>query len=145
MLSLQALAIQAAVGYDGMGYDVTRKHGLYGVLTKDLDLAFLKFRLHGGAGTVRFRDARADRDVNLFFAASGALSEDLSLGVEWDDALYRGVAGSPQATKLDMHNGSINAMIGYSWDVGLRLEVDCKNLLRGKNAYHRVVKILYTF
>ncbi|MEK7477248.1 MAG: hypothetical protein AAB152_16610 [Candidatus Coatesbacteria bacterium] len=145
ILSFPALGLQAAIGYDGMGYDVTRKHGLHGVVSKDINAGFLIFRLHGGAGTVQFRDAKADRDVNAFCGLSGSLSEDIHLGLEWDDALYRGNVVNSQASRLDVHNGSVNAMIGYSWDVGLRMELDFKNLLRGKGAYHRVLKILYTF
>jgi len=145
LISMPSMGLQVAVAYDGMGYDVTRKHGLHGVVSKDIGAGFLTFRLHAGAGTVRFRDANAKRDVNAFCGLAGALSEDVHLGLEWDDVLFRGNAVNPQDTRLNIHNGSINAMVGYSWDVGLRLELDFKNLLRGKDAYHRVLKILYTF
>jgi hypothetical protein len=116
------------------------------VVTKDVSAGILTFRLHGGVGAVRFRNAKSDRDINAFCGLSGALSEDLHLGIEWDDMFYRsGAIASSQGTRLDVHDGSVNAMIGYSWDVGLRLELDFKNLLRGKDAYHRLFKVLYTF
>jgi len=155
VLSVPAVGLQAAVGYDGMGYGVTRKHGLYGVLSKDVSAGIMVFRLHAGAGTVRFRNARADRDVNVFAALSGALSEDLHLGLEWDDAIYNDrwsttPTGSTSLSALTAPDrlrdaGSMNAMIAYAWDVGLRLELDFKNLFRGAHAYYRVLKIQYTF
>lgn len=155
LISMPAIGLQAALGYDGMGYDITRKHGIHGVVSKDVSAGILIFRAHLGVGVVRFRDAQADRDINAFCGISGALSEDLHLGLEWDDMFYNdkwvntggGTGGQPGLTSSERlrDGGSFNAMIGYAWDVGLRLELDFKNLFRGRRAYHRVFKILYTF
>lgn len=136
-VNLPGPRIQIAAGYDGMGYDLTRKHGLYGVLSKDMDLAGLVFRAHGGAGAVRFRGFNTRRDLNVFAGASAALSEEIRLGIEYDDMLYDDGLGK----------GYVNIGAAYAWDMGLRLELDLKGLFRGAgaNGYHRVVKILYTF
>ncbi len=131
LISLPALAITTAVGYDGLGYDVTRQKGVYGVVTKDLNAAGLMFRAHGGAGAVRFRNFKAKTDVNVFAAVDAALSEELFTGAEYDDMAY--------------HQGSFNVSAGYAWDVGLRLELDFKSLFRGVRNHYRVLKILYTF
>ncbi len=126
--------LQAAVGYDGMNYDVTRQKGLYGVVSKDLTAGALFFRAHAGAGAL-FKNwddyDPNEEDLNLFFGISAALSEDLMLGLEYDDVLYQ--------------DGSVNALVGYSWDVGLRLELDFKRLFHKSDEHYRVLKILYTF
>lgn len=131
LFAIPRAGIQAAAGYDGMPYDVTRQKGLYGVMSKDLAAGVFFLRAHAGAGAIRFKSFDAGEDVNLFFGVSAALSEEISLGVEYDDVLYR--------------DGSVNAVLGYAWDVGLRLELDFKSLFRGVNDYYRVLKILYTF
>jgi len=131
LVTLPAMGLSTAIGYDGLGYDVTREKGLYGVVTKDLQTAGLVFRAHAGAGAVRFRGFKADHDVNLFAAADAALSEEMFVGAEYDDMLF--------------HDGSFNVGAGYAWDVGLRLEIDFKSLFRGVKNHYRVLKILYTF
>jgi len=130
-ISLPRTGLQVALGYDAMSYDATRQKGLYGVLSKDLGAGDLQARAHAGAGAVRFRKFNSDNDVNVFFGLSAALSEEFLLGMEYDDVL--------------LDDGSVNASVGYSWDVGLRIELDFKGLFRGVKAYHRMLKILYTF
>jgi len=125
IINNQRNGLSAAVGYDGMGYGVTREHGLYGVLGKDLDAAGFFLRAHAGLGVVKFRD------VDALAGISGALSEEFQLGIEYDDFLYE--------------DGSANASVGYAWDVGLRIELDFKSLFRGTRNHYRVLKILYTF
>lgn len=126
-----------ALGYDGNAYDATRQRGVYGVLSEQVGGAGLVARIHAGAGVLRFRNFAATRktdpgpDVNAFLGVSAALSEDVFLGAEWDDALW--------------HDGSLNASIGYSWDVGLRLQLDFKDLVRKSSPSNRLLKILYTF
>jgi len=132
-------SLTAAVGYDGMSYDrprkgaedLTRQHGLYGVVSNDLAMAGLVLRAHAGAGAVRFKGFNSRQDLNAFLGLSGAVSEELTLGMEYDDMLY--------------HQGSVNACVGYAWDVGLHLELDFKSLFRGVKNHHRLLKILYTF
>jgi hypothetical protein len=131
LIALPAMGITTAVGYDGLAYDTTRQKGVYGVVTKDLQPGGLIFRAHAGAGAVRFRSFKTNRDVNLFAAVDAALSEELFVGAEYDDMLFQ--------------NGSFNLGAGYAWDVGLRLELDFKSLFRGVKNHYRVLKILYTF
>ncbi len=137
IINLPGPRLQLAVGYDGMGYDVTRKHGLYGVATKEIGLGGLIFRAHGGAGAVRFRSFNTRNDLNLFAGISAALSEEFRLGFEYDDMLRDDGIGK----------GYVNAGVAYAWDMGLRLELDCKGLFRGigPTGYNRLLKILYTF
>jgi hypothetical protein len=111
--------------------DLTRAHGFYGVLSNDLSLGNLVLRAHGGAGAIKFKGFKSSRDLNAFLGLSGALSEQLTLGIEYDDMLN--------------DHGYVNACIGYAWDVGLRLELDFKSLFRGVQNSHRLLKILYTF
>lgn len=137
VINLTGPQLQVSIGYDGMGYDVTRKHGLYAVASKDLGAAGLVFRGHAGAGAVRFRGFDTRNDLNLFAGLSAALSEEIRLGVEYDDIVHDDGIGK----------GYFNAGVAYAWDVGLRLELDLKALFRGTGptGYHRVLKILYTF
>lgn len=135
IVSLPASRLQLAAGYDGMAYDLTRKRGIYGVLSKEMTPGDFVFRAHAGAGAVRFRsDPSASTPgplANAFAGVTGSLSEEIHLGIEYDDVLWQ--------------NGSFNAMVAYTWDVGLRLEVDFKSLFRGWPGHHRVMKIQYTF
>lgn len=139
ILSLPGASIQAALGYDGMGYDVTRKKGLYLVASKDMSAGLFFFRAHLGLGAVRLRQFNVNDDLNLFFGLNAALSEELFLGFEYDDVLYKDDPNDSSS------RGSANAMIGYAWDVGLRLEIGFKRLFRGVDKHYRVLKILYTF
>ncbi len=135
ILNLPGPRLQLAGGYDGMTYDITRKRGLYGVVSRELAPGDFVFRAHAGAGAVRFKSAPTASTpgplTNLFAGLTGSLSEEIHLGIEYDDALWQ--------------DGSCNAMIAYAWDVGLRIEVDFKSLFRGLPAHHRVLKIQYTF
>lgn len=137
LFNMSAAKIQAAIGYDGLGYGVTRQKGLYLVTSKDMTAGLFYFRMHLGAGAIRLRSFNLDDDLNVFVGASAALSEELFLGFEYDDCLYR--------DGDDSAYGSANAMIGYAWDVGLRLELGFKRLFRGVDRHYRVLKILYTF
>ena len=139
--------IRAAIGYDGMGYEVTRKKGLYLVGSKDLAAGVFFFRAHLGAGAVQFRGFQADDHLNLFCGLSAALSEELFLGIEYDDMLRNDHDDylSKDDPEYSSTYGSANAMIAYAWDVGLRLELGFKRLFRGMNDHYRVLKILYTF
>jgi hypothetical protein len=139
MKLISAPGLAGAIGYDGMSYDrppgtdhdLTRQHGLYGVMSKDMTAGPIAVRMHGGAGTIRFKGFKSSRDVNAFVGMSGALSEELTLGIEYDDMLN--------------DHGQVNAAVGYAWDVGLRIELDFKSLFRGMDGHHRLLKILYTF
>ena len=135
VLNMAGQRIQIAAGYDGMAYDVTRKRGVFGVLSKELSPGDFIFRAHAGVGAVRFRTAPTASTpgplANLFAGVTGSLSEELHLGLEYDDMRWQ--------------DGSFNAMVAYAWDVGLRIEVDFKSLFRGLPAHHRVLKIQYTF
>ena len=137
VVTLPGPRLTLAVGYDGMGYDGTRKHGLYAVGSKDLGAGALVFRGHAGAGAVRFRGFNARNELNLFAGVSAALSEEIRFGLEYDDMLYDDGTGK----------GSVNGAVAYAWDMGLRLELDLKRLFRGTGptGYTRVLKILYTF
>ena len=137
LFTISAAKIQAALGYDGLGYGVTRQKGLYLVTSKDMTAGLFYFRVHLGAGAIRLRSFNLDDDLNLFLGASAALSEELFLGFEYDDCLNQ--------DEGDSAYGSANAMIGYAWDVGLRLELGFKRLFRGVDRHYRVLKILYTF
>lgn len=139
LFSLPSAKIQAALGYDGMGYEVTRKKGLYLVASKDMAAGLFFFRAHLGAGAVQLRGFDADDHLNLFFGMSAALSEELFLGMEYDDVLRK---DDPDDSST---YGSANAMVAYAWDVGLRLELGFKRLFRGVSDHYRVLKILYTF
>lgn len=131
LLNLRKSEIVGAVGYDGQGYDAARPRGLYGVVTKELQLSEIFLSVHGGAGMSRLKSYRSDDDTNIFAGVSAFLSEEVFVGAEYDDMLY--------------NNGSVNIAVGYAWDVGLRIELDFKSLFQGKEAHHRVLKILYTF
>jgi len=138
-------SLVGSVGYDGMSYDrgvvvkagvptttdLTRAHGLYGVLSNDLAMGGIMLQAHAGAGANKFKGFKSSRDLNAFLGVSGALSEQLTLGLEYDDMLN--------------DHGYVNACVGYAWDVGLRLELDFKSLFRGVQNSHRLLKILYTF
>ncbi len=141
-ISSPATKLDLAVGFDGMateaqlearrpGTYIAMPRGLYVVATKQADFAAMHIRLHGGASMMRVSRFDADRDVNVFLAVDGALTEQLSLGMEYDDILTE--------------DGTANASINYAWDVGLRMDLNLLNLFRGFDAHHRVLKILYTF
>ena len=96
---------------------------------------------------IRFKHFKPDEDLNLFCGLSAALSEEFWLGIEYDDILHH---EDPDRVGLNRDNydsgyGSANVMVGYAWDVGLRLELDFKRLFRGVDKHYRVLKILYTF
>jgi hypothetical protein len=111
--------------------EISPPRGVYVVASKGMRLLPFYLRGHAGASVMSFRRFDADRDINLFFAVDGALSEELSLGMEYDDVLC--------------NDGAFNAAISYAWDVGLRMELNFLNLFRGTDAHHRALKILYTF
>lgn len=145
VLSAPGSGLQLALGYDGMattevlearteeGYipDVNPPRGIYCVATKSLNFLSFHLRAHGGASVMQLRHFDSDRDINVFAGLDGALSEELSIGAEYDDILCR--------------DGTVNAVVSYAWDVGLRMELDFLNLMKGMDAHHRALKILYTF
>ncbi len=130
--------IMAAVGWDDQGYDVTRGRGLYGVVTKELEMSGFYVSAHAGMGMVLLRRYQPAKDTNIFAGVTGILSEDFTLGLEYDDIIYRN-------KDVHLQNGSFNIAVGFAWDVGLRLEIGFKNMFRGMAAHHRVLKISYTF
>ncbi len=145
ILSAPGSGLQLAMGYDGMASpetldarmeesyipDVSPPRGIYLSATKSLSFMSFHLRAHGGASVMQLRHFDSDRDINVFAGLDGALSEELSIGAEYDDILCR--------------DGTVNAVVSYAWDVGLRMELDFLNLLKGMEAHHRALKILYTF
>ncbi len=145
LLSVPQSRLSLALGYDGMGSEdslelrmedrnlnqISPPRGVYAVASKGLRLLAFYLRGHAGASVMHFRHFDSERDINVFFGVDGALSEELSLGMEFDDVLCDG--------------GAFNAAVSYAWDVGLRMELNFLNLFRGTEAHHRALKILYTF
>jgi len=130
--------LQAALGWDDSRYDATRGRGVYAVVSKELSVSSFYLTGHGGAGMTGLRDGyRTKDDLNLFAGLTGSFNEDFFLGVEFDDWLYTNKAAG-------IRNGSLNTLIGFAWDVSLKLEMGFKNLGRG-SAYNRILKISYTF
>jgi len=141
------MGLQAAFGWDDSSYDVMRGRGLFAVVSRDLSVSGFYLTAHGGLGMVHLRDYKSDRDTNAFVGISGSLSEDFTVGLEWDDFLYEPtkgeIADNPMLAQIK--HGSCNAVAGFAWDVGLRIELGFKNLFKGVAAHHRIAKIVYTF
>ena len=130
--------LSAALGWDDSRYAFTRGRGVYAAVSKEADMSGFYLTWHGGAGMTGLRDGyKTKDDLNLFAGVTGSFNEDFFLGLEYDDWLYTNKAAG-------IKNGSLNAMIGFAWDVSLKLEMGFKNLGRG-SVYNRILKISYTF
>jgi len=130
--------LQAAIGWDDSRYDATRGRGVYAAVSKDLAVSGLYLTAHGGAGMTGLRDGfQVKNDLNMFAGLTGSFNEDFFLGLEYDDWAYTNKAAG-------IRNGSLNALVGFAWDVSLKLELGFKNLGRGSD-YNRILKIVYTF
>ena len=142
---------QGAIGWDDSRYDTisekgapkteygTRGKGVYAVVSKDLNMSSFYLTAHGGLGVTGLRDGfKAEDDLNLFAGLTGSINEDFLVGLEYDDWLYT------SKPSKDIKNGSFNAMVGFAWDVSLKLELGFKNLGQGSYS-NRILKIVYTF
>ena len=135
---------QGAIGWDDSQYDnitkttyATKGRGVYAVLSKDLNMSSFFLTAHGGLGVTGLRDGfQTKQDLNPFVGLTGSINEDFLVGLEYDDWLY--------TNHPVIKNGSFNAMVGFAWDVSLKLELGFKNLGQGSYS-NRILKIVYTF